>query len=161
MKKLLTLLLILTTGCQALATNAEANLTEARTEQIEVQSDATTIAALVAELRERDNLDQAIIDALLTELEAGRASHQQTVETLADLLAEQSNPSVSPWVIIGIIVIVGFGAGMWFRRGPGRVVIMYLPPGTQPMGALPYGEQWSIELPQDVNVDRSVEPPHS
>jgi len=68
---LLIFLLILTTGCQALATTAEVNLTEAQTQQIEVQSDAETIAALVAELRERDDLDQAIIDALLAELEAG------------------------------------------------------------------------------------------
>lgn len=103
MKNLLILLLVLTTGCQASLTNAEANLTEAKVNLTEaeanlteVQSDAETIAALVAELRERDDLDQAVIDALLAELEAGRASRHQTESALLELVKEAQR-SRAPW----------------------------------------------------------------
>lgn len=151
--KQLTLLLILTiasTGCEALVLDAETGRIEAETAQIETQSDADTIAALVAELREAGDQNQAVIDALIADRAAERISHREMMDALLEMLAERNEPRVSPWAIVLLVIALGIGGGLHFRRGGRGIVIMMLPPGEQPTGVLSAGEQWLTRVPQDV-----------
>lgn len=161
MKRLTLLLLILTiasTGCQALVLDAEADLVEAKTARIETQSDADTIAALLV-------ANQTAIEALQAELEAGRVDHREAemmylellVEQseLMEILAGQSRSRVSPWAIVLLVIALGIGGGLYFRRGGRGIVVMMLPPEERATRALPSGEQWIMSVPQ--NVDEEVE----
>lgn len=153
MKQLTLLLLILiiaSTGCEALVLDAETGRVEAETARIETQSDADVIAALVDELREMGDQNQAVIDALIADRAAERISHQQMVDTLLEMLAERNEPRVSPWAIVLLVIALTVGGGLWFRRKPGGFVIMMLPSGEQPAGVLSAGEQWLTRMPRDV-----------
>lgn len=156
MKQLTLLLLILTisaTGCQALVLDAEADLVKAETAQTETQSDADTIAALLV-------ANQTAIEALQTELEAGRVDRRQAEIVYLELLAEQSElleilagqnkPRVSTGAIVSLVILLGIGGAVLYRHTRrGGIVIMMLSADEQ-WAALQAGEQWLMKVPQGV-----------
>jgi len=147
MKKqlIITLLLLTLTGCAI----ADAELADAETLQIETQSDADTIAELIAELREHDGRYQAVIDALLADMKADRISQQELTDRLLDLIERQEQKTPG-WAVGLAVLVLGIGGAVYFKRRP--QVVYVLQPGAQPAGLLERGE-WRVELEERQRVE--------
>jgi len=158
----LTILILATllTGCafaDAALVEAETGLVVAESSQIETQSDADTITALLT-------TNQAAIDALVSELAAGRADRQATeviylellaeqaalVEQLAEQLAEQSEPQTSPLTVALVALLLGVGGYVLWRNRRRVEFTVALGPGAQPAAMLAPGEPWRVDVEERV-----------